>query len=608
MCGIVGYIGNKFVDSVLVVGLERLEYRGYDSAGIATISSGELFVCKKKGKLKALNDCLKEAGLGGNIGIGHTRWATHGEPSEINAHPHTDCKNEIAVVHNGIIENYQTLKEDLVARGHFFKSETDTEVIPHLIEENISEGLETAVRKAVAKIKGSFSICVISESEPDKIITAKFGSPLVIGLGKNENFIASDVTAILPHTKQVIVLNDGEIGIVSEEKITVTTPWGDTINKEVETVSWKAEDIEKGNYQFFMQKEIFEQPKIIETVISKKVTAGNIITLEEMNLSNNYLAKVKRIIIQACGTSWHAGLIGKYWLEKYAHIHTEVDVSSEYRYRNPIAEGDTLMLAISQSGETADTLAGIREGKSKFIKVLSIVNVVKSTIARESDGIIPIMAGPEIGVASTKAFTAQLTALYLFALQLGKLNYTISDTEAKNKLEGLIEIPKIMNAVLKRQDEIIKLSEKYYQKKNFIFLGRGINYPNALEGALKLKEISYIHSTGYPAGEFKHGPIALICEDTPVICLAPKDELYIKMISNIEEVKARKGKIISIATQGDTRIQSLSEDVFFIPECHEDISPIVTVLPLQLLAYHIAVKLGFDVDKPRNLAKSVTVE
>ena len=608
MCGIVGYVGNKSVDSVLVVGLERLEYRGYDSSGIATINDGELAICKRKGKLKILNDCLKETGLGGNIGIGHTRWATHGEPSERNSHPHTDCKKEIAVVHNGIIENYQALKEKLISKGHIFESETDTEVIPHLIEEYMGEGLENAVRKTILELKGSYAICVISEKEPDKIIVARAGSPIIIGLGKKENFIASDITAVLPHTKNVIILNDGEFAMVSQDNVTVTNQKGDILEKEIENITMKVEDLDKGNFKFFMLKEIYEQPKLIETILNQRIKNGNTIIFEDMNLSNKYLAKVKRIIIQACGTSWHSALVAKYWLEKYAHIHTEVDVSSEFRYRNPVAEGDTLMLAISQSGETADTLAGIREGKSKFIKVLSIVNVTKSTIARESDGIIPIMAGPEIGVASTKAYTAQLVALYLFSIYLGKLNYTIPDDEITSKLDGLKKIPGILNSVLANQDTILKCANEYYTSKNFIFLGRGINFPNALEGALKLKEISYIHSTGYPAGEFKHGPIALINETTPVVCLTPKDELYSKMASNIEEVNARKGNIISIATQGDTKITGISKHVIFIPECQQDISPIVTVLPLQLLAYHIAVKLGYDVDKPRNLAKSVTVE
>ncbi len=609
MCGIVGYIGDKFVDSVLIVGLERLEYRGYDSAGIATILDGELSIFKKKGKLKVLDDCLKEFPLGGNIGIGHTRWATHGEPSEINAHPHTDCKKQIAVVHNGIIENYLLLKEKLIEEGHIFVSETDTEVIPHLIENYIEEkGLLEATRIAVNELKGAFSICVISEKEPDKIICARKGSPLIVGLGKGENFVASDIPAILPITRNVKHLKDGEIACIKKDSVEFITFDGKPIQKEAETIIWEAKQVDKGDYEYFMLKEIYEQPQIIENVLSDRITSDLKLVPYEIGLDQRYLSKVKRIIIQACGTSWHAGLVGKFWLEKYAHIHTEVDISSEYRYRNPIIEGDTLMLAISQSGETADTLAGLREAKSKFIKVISIVNVTKSTIARESDGIIPIMAGPEIGVASTKAYTAQLVALYLFSLYLGKLHYVLSDEEIKEKLSKLKELPHIMRKVLKNQDTILEIAEEYYKHKDFIFLGRGLNYPNALEGALKLKEISYIHATGYPAGEFKHGPIALVNENVPVVCLIPQDSLYHKMFSNIQEVLARKGIIISIANEADQKIKEISKKVVYLPTCYEDITPMVFVIPLQLVAYYIAVKLGCDVDKPRNLAKSVTVE
>jgi len=608
MCGIVGYVGDKFVDSVLIVGLERLEYRGYDSAGIATILDGELGICKKKGKLKVLDECLKENPLGGNIGIGHTRWATHGEPSEINAHPHTDCKEQIAVVHNGIIENYLLLKEKLIEEGHIFESETDTEVIPHLIEKYIDRGLVEATRCAVKELKGAFAICVISEKEPDKIVVARHGSPLIIGLGRGENFIASDIPALLPLTRNVLHLKDGEIACITKDKVETINFEGKPVKKEVEQIAWESSRLDKGDYEYFMLKEIYEQPQVIEDVLSKRIGPDFSLIPYEIGLDQRYLSKVKRIIIQACGTSWHAGLVGKFWLEKYAHIHTEVDISSEYRYRNPVIEGDTLMLAISQSGETADTLAGLREAKSKFIKVLSIVNVTKSTIARESDGIIPIMAGPEIGVASTKAYTAQLVALYLFSLYLGKLHYVLSDDEIKEKLSKLKEIPHIMRKVLKNQDVILECAEEYHKCRDFIFLGRGLNYPNALEGALKLKEISYIHATGYPAGEFKHGPIALVNEKVPVVCLIPQDSLYQKMFSNIQEVVARKGIIISIANEGDTKIKDISKKVIYLPSCYEDITPIVFVLPLQLLAYHIAVKLGCDVDKPRNLAKSVTVE
>jgi len=607
MCGIIGYVGNKYVDSVLLVGLERLEYRGYDSAGIATILEGELDIRKKEGQLKKLSESLNLKPLGGNIGIGHTRWATHGEPTEINAHPHTDCKKQIAVVHNGIIENYQDLKENLIKEGHVFESETDTEVIPHLIEKFMDANLEKAVCRAVKELKGAYAICVLSEKEPDKIICVKLGGPLIIGLGNGENFVASDIPAILPLTRKVMYLKDNEIAVITKDKVKVMNLEGKIIEKKVETVDIEISRLDKGNYDYFMLKEINEQPRVIEKILHERIKNSKII-LDEMNLDKQYLAKVKRIIIQACGTSWHAGMVAKYWLEKYAHIHTEVDVSSEFRYRNPIAEGDTLMLAISQSGETADTLAGIREGKSKFVKVLSIVNVTSSTIARESDGILPIMAGPEIGVASTKAYTAQLTTLYLFTLYLAKLNYILTEENLENKIEKLKQIPDAIDKVLKKQDIILKCAEKYYQKRDFIFLGRGVNYPNALEGTLKLKEISYIHATGYPAGEIKHGPISLINQDMPVVCLIPKDELYDKMLNNVQEVIARKGIVIAIATEGDKKIAEIASDVIYIPACQEDITPIVTAVPLQLLAYHVAVKLGCDVDKPRNLAKSVTVE
>jgi len=608
MCGIVGYIGDKFVDSVLMVGLTRLEYRGYDSSGIATISEdNELNICKKKGKLKILDTYLKQLPLGGNIGIGHTRWATHGEPNEINAHPHIDCQKEIAVVHNGIIENYLELKEKLIKEGHIFISETDTEIIPHLIEKYISElSFEEAVRKTVLQLKGSYAICVISTKEPDKIIVVRNGNPLIIGIGKNENFIASDIPAIIQNTKNIIYLNDNEIGIITKDKVRITDFKGNTVVKNIEYIDTEISHFDKGKYKFFMLKEINEQPDVIERIISERIKDTKLV-FNELNLEKKYLSRVKKIIIQACGTSWHAGLVAKFYLEKFAHINTEVDVSSEFRYRNPIVEGDTLMLAISQSGETADTIAGIREAKSKFIKVISIVNVEKSTIAKESDGIIPIFAGPEIGVASTKAYTAELVSLFLFSLYLGILNYSTDEKEGKKLIDEIKKIPALLYNTL-TNNKISEIADLYYKSKDFIFLGRGINYPNALEGALKLKEISYIHATGYPAGEFKHGPIALIHSEMPVVCIIPKSELYLKMLNNIEEVVARKGRVIAIATENDKNISKISANVIYIPECNEIFSPILSVIPLQLLAYYIAVKLGCDVDKPRNLAKSVTVE
>lgn len=608
MCGIVGYIGNKFVDSVLIVGLERLEYRGYDSAGIGTISGTELLIRKKKGRLRLLDENLKQKPLGGSIGIGHTRWATHGEPSDENAHPHTDCKGEIAVVHNGIIENYQALKEKLISQGHIFTSETDTEVIPHLIEQNYTENILQAVIETVKELNGAFALCIISTKEPDKIIAVRQGSPLIISFGKEENFIASDIPAVMLHSRSVVYLKDSWIGIVYKDKVDIVDFQGKPVEYKIEQIGWETVQLDKGDYEYFMLKEIFEQPNIAEEILRKRLKGDNVILFDELSLDKKYLASVKRIIIQACGTSWHAGLVSEFWLEKYANIHTEVDVSSEYRYRNPLLEGDTLMIAISQSGETADTLAGIREAKSKFIKVLSVVNVTKSTIARESDSIIPIFAGPEVGVASTKAYTAQLISLLLFSLYLGYLNYTISEKEIKNILTELTKLPYLVRKTLNTHTLVKDYADKFYQSRDFLFISRGINYPNALEGALKLKEISYIHSTGYPAGEFKHGPIALVNENTPVVCIVPQGELYDKMLSNIKEVLARKGIIVAISTEGDEQIPQLTQYVIPIPRCSEVISPILTVIPLQLLAYYIAVKLGCDVDKPRNLAKSVTVE
>ncbi|RLD18536.1 MAG: glutamine--fructose-6-phosphate transaminase (isomerizing) [Caldiserica bacterium] len=607
MCGIVGYIGDKLADSVLIVGLERLEYRGYDSAGVAVIEEGELIYRKKKGKIKILREILEKNPVGGNIGIGHTRWATHGEVSDENAHPHFDCNKKIAVVHNGIIENYIELKEELIKKGHIFSSTTDTEVIAHLIEENFNGDLFEATRKTVKLLKGAFAICVISEKEPDKIVVARFGSPLIVGIGKDENFVASDVPALLPHTKSFVYLKDSEMAVLYKDKVLFFDFDGNKIEKKIERASVEIYDVDKGDYPYYMLKEIYEQPEVAERILNDKLK-GDEIFFENLNLSKSFLSKVKRVIIHACGTSFHAGLVGRFFLEKFARVYTEVDISSEFRYRNPLLEGDTLMIAISQSGETADTIAGLREAKSKFIKVLSIVNQEKSTIARESDGIIPIKAGPEIGVASTKAYTGEILCLYLFSLYLGRINYVVGEEEFKRYLKPLRDIPMKIRKILSDTSFIEELSDKYHKSKDFIFLGRGINYPTALEGALKLKEISYIHATGYPAGEFKHGPIALINPNMPCVCISPKSEIYDKMFSNIKEVAARKGIIISVATEGDEKIKEVSKHVIYIPDIIEELSPVLSIIPLQLLSYFIATKLGLDVDKPRNLAKSVTVE
>lgn len=608
MCGIVGYIGEKAADSVLLVGLERLEYRGYDSAGIAVIENNELEIRKKAGKLRILNKHLREYPVTANIGIGHTRWATHGEPTEINAHPHFDNKKKFAVVHNGIIENYNTLKEELIKEGYFFNTETDTEVIPHLISKYYHGDFEEAVLKTINRLEGSYALGIISEYHPDKIITVRYGSPLIIGKGENENFLASDIPALFNLTKTVYYLDDGDIGIITKKDIRFINSEGEEIKKQQKHIKIKDKEIGKSGYDHYMLKEIMEQPDIIKEIIKKRVIDQKIQFKHLGNLSNEYLAKVSRVIIQAAGTSWHAGLVGKFFIEEFARTHTEVDISSEFRYRNPVIEGDTLLIAISQSGETADTLAGIREAKSKFIKVLSICNNVESTIARESDAVIDILAGPEIGVASTKAYIAQVVSLFLFAVYFGRIKWTLDEDKINEYFKELQILPNKIQKVLDKKDEIKDLAEKYADANNSIFLGRSYNFPTAFEGALKLKEISYIHATGYQAGEFKHGPIALIDETVPVICIATKDEIYPKMISNIQEVRARKGIIISLATEGDEEIKNYSNEIIYLPPTLDILAPILNVIPLQLLSYYIAVKRGCDVDQPRNLAKSVTVE
>ncbi len=608
MCGIIGYVGNKDVTSVLMAGLWKLEYRGYDSAGIAVISDGELVVKKSCGRLMKLQELLDKEPVSGNVGIGHTRWATHGEPSDQNAHPQVDCKGKIAVVHNGIIENYYSLKEKLIKEKHIFKSNTDTEVIAHLVEKYMKGNLFEAVRKAVQELEGSYAIAVISEDEPDRIVAVRKGSPLVIGLGKDENLLASDIPAMLGHTRKMVILSDGDMAVLTREKVEIFNEKGERIEREITTIPWDLEELDRGEYPHFMLKEIHEQPEVIRKNIKLKLKNGKIDFGEAFNFEPRDFVNVGRIIIQACGTSWHAGYVGKYLLEELARVHTEVDISSEFRYRNPVVSGETLVIAISQSGETADTLAGLREAKAKFLRVLSVVNVVGSTIARESDGVIYIHAGPEIGVASTKAYTAQLFSLYLFSLYLARIKWTLDEEEVRRRLDEVKKIPELMERILEREEEIKKIAKRFYRAKNFMFLGRGINYPSALEGALKLKEISYIHATGYPAGEMKHGPIALIDKKTPVVAIAPASSVYEKMLNNIEEVKARGGRVIAIATEGDRKIKRLADYVFYIPEVPEELSPMLVALPLQLLAYHIAVLNGRDVDKPRNLAKSVTVE
>jgi len=611
VCGIVGYIGERPAQEILLTGLKRLEYRGYDSSGIAVILPGKNTpsVRKSPGKIKALDKLLKSKPLAGSVGIAHTRWATHGAPTQNNAHPHTDCENEIALVHNGIIENYEPLKAQLLKEGHVFRSQTDTEVIVHLIEKfykNIP--LEEAVRKALKLVTGSFAIAVIAKQEPDKLVGARSGSPLIIGIGKGENFLASDAPAILEHTKDIIFLDENEVAVLSKNSCKITDLNGRLVTRETRRINWDIEQAQKQGYKHFMLKEINEQPKIVEGLLDLRIQKDSRIIFQEQDIQLEKLKSIKSIFIVACGTAYHAGLVGKYALESLCKIPTYIDVSSEFRYRDLLIDKDTLVLAISQSGETADTLAGAREAKKLGASVISICNVLGSTLTRESDGVMYTYAGPEIGVASTKAYTAQLAAVYLFAFYLAEVRDIIPQNKINKLLEELRGIPKKQREILKEQDAIARLSRRHSHFGSFLYLGRNINYPSALEGALKLKEISYIPAEGYAAGEMKHGPIALIDEYRAVVCIAPASKVYEKMISNIQEIRSRCGKIIAIATEGDANIKELTAEVIYIPKCEELFSPLLVVLPLQLLAYHIAVKRGCDVDQPRNLAKSVTVE
>ena len=608
MCGIVGYVGHKFADPVLLVDLERLEYRGYDSAGIATLNRGELGVRRRVGRLRVLDASLKEAPLGGTVGIGHTRWATHGEPSETNAHPHVDCSGRLAVVHNGIIENYLELRSALIKEGHIFKSQTDSEVIAHLLEKFIHLGLLRAVLRVVQDLKGSFAFVVICEDEPDRLVAAKCGSPLLVGLGEGETFLASDQTALSSHVTRFMNLDDGEIVTVTSRGAEVINFYGQSVEQQVETSEMGAAAVERNGYDSFMQKEIREQPDVIRRILSTYTRPDGTVDFSDCPLTPQMLARTSRIMIQACGTSWHAGLVGKRLLEGLARVHTEVDISSEFRYRNPILEGDTLVVALSQSGETADTLAGIRQAKSRFMKVLSICNVATSSIARESDVFLDMLAGPEIGVASTKAYTAELVMLTLLTTYLAKVRWTIDEAQEKRIVSELRLLPDKMERVLMSQDDVIRVAEEYSGSEHFIFLGRGFDYPTALEGALKLKEISYIHATGYAAGEFKHGPIALVQENLPVVCLATHGALHDKMMSNVQEVRARKGRIIGVTDEKAGDVGKMFDHCLVVPETSDELMPILSVIPLQLLAYHVATLRGCDVDKPRNLAKSVTVE
>ncbi len=617
MCGIVGYIGSKKVVPLILDGLKRLEYRGYDSAGVAVVGqNGKLEIRRASGKLRNLEEAVRLAPLDGMYGIGHTRWATHGRPTEENAHPHRDCTGQIVVVHNGIIENYLELKQQLIAKGHKFVTETDTEVIAHLVEANMNGKLENAVQKTVKQLTGVYALAVVSTMDPQKIVAARWGPPAVIGLGENEFFVASDIPAVLHHTRNVFFLADGDIAVITLSGVRLMDFDGAAVERPVQHITWDPIMAEKGGFKHFMQKEIFEQPRAVrDTLVGRVSLDTGKVFLDEMDITEQEFRDFQNIRIVACGTSWHAGLAGKFMIERLAQVPVEVDYGSEFRYRDPIVDHRTLVIVISQSGETADTIAAQREARQKGAKTLAICNVVGSMITREASGTILTHAGPEIGVASTKAFSGQLTALALLALHLGELRAGTSPDAARALVQEMARIPHKMEWILQRDDEYEALARQFFRHSDFLYLGRGIHYPIALEGALKLKEISYIHAEGYPAGEMKHGPNALIDENLPVVIIATRDEKdaasmtrYEKTVSNIKEVKARDGIVISIVTEGDRLAREASDHVIEIPPAPEILTPILEILPLQLLAYHIAVRRGCDVDQPRNLAKSVTVE
>ncbi len=611
MCGIVGYIGPTQAAPLLLEGLRRLEYRGYDSAGLTVCANGSLVTRKRAGKIKDLVANLGSELPQGTMGIAHTRWATHGPPTTTNAHPHHDCSDEFAVVHNGIVENAGVLRKKLRELGHTFRTETDTEILAHLIEEMFEDNLERAVSAALSQVEGTYGIAVVSTRDRDQVVAARRGSPLLLGIGENNDyFVASDAAAVVAHTRNVVYLDDGELAVLSRDGYQTLDLRGRRLDKEVSKVSWDLETIERGGFSHFMLKEIFEQPDSIhDTMRGRLLAEEGTARLGGLSgcLPVDEIDRYNRIILTACGTSWHAGLIGEYMLEEFARIPVEVEYASEFRYKDPILDDRSLVVAISQSGETADTLAALREGMERGARAIGIVNVVGSTIARESDCGVYIHAGPEIGVASTKAFTSQVVALSLLALYMGRRRGASAE-RGRKMVEALLELPGQISEILARNDEIRELAELYHEHRNFLYLGRGYNFPVALEGALKLKEISYIHAEGYPAAEMKHGPIALIDENMPVVVIAPHDSVYTKVLSNIEEVKARGGRVIAITSDGNGEMRGLADHVISVPRTLEMLQPVLTVIPLQLLAYHIAVRRGCDVDQPRNLAKSVTVE
>ena len=614
MCGIIGYIGSKPVVPVLIEGLRRLEYRGYDSAGVAVVHDGRVELRRAAGKLSRLADAIDAQPIAGDYGVGHTRWATHGRPTEENAHPHRDCSGQIVVVHNGIIENYLDLKRELQREGHRFVTETDTEIVAHLIEREMKDAsLEVAVRRALLLLRGLFALVVISADDPGKIVAVRNGPPIIVGLGQDEFFVASDIPAILSHTRDVVFLGDEEMAVITRHGVEFTNFAGSQVSKVTQRVMWDPVMAEKAGYRHFMLKEIHEQPRAAEeTILGRLSLDTGKVFLEEVNISEADLRSINRIAIVACGTSWHAGLVGKYIIEQLTGVPVEVDYGSEFRYRQPIVDRHTLTVVITQSGETADTRGALLEAKNRGARSLAICNVVGSMVTREAEGTIYTHAGPEIGVASTKAFTSQLVALQLLALYLAQVRNSVSTEAARSHIQALLELPKLLEQTLKTSQKMEEIASRLYGRSDFLYLGRGINFPIALEGALKLKEISYIHAEGYPAGEMKHGPIALIDEQVPVVTIAPRDDVFDKMLGNIQEAKARGGSIVALTSEGHDKLSSVldpaADFMVSVPQSAPLLTPILLVLPLQLLAYHVAVRRGCDVDQPRNLAKSVTVE
>jgi glucosamine--fructose-6-phosphate aminotransferase (isomerizing) len=614
MCGIIGYIGSKPVVPVLIEGLRRMEYRGYDSAGVALVSPEGISLRRSAGKLANLENAIRIEPVNGLYGVGHTRWATHGRPTEENAHPHRDCTGRIVVVHNGIIENYLELKKELQSQGHEFKTETDTEIVAHLVEREMrDDGLENAVRRALVYMRGMFAIVLVSVEDPEKIVAVRNGPPIVVGLGQDEFFVASDIPAILAHTRDVVFLGDEEMAIITRSGVQFTDYAGRAVSKTTQRVLWDPIAAEKGGHKHFMLKEIFEQPTAArDTILGRVSLERGQIFLEDLNIPEEMFRTLQKVTIIACGTSWHAALVGKYLIEALAQVPVEVDYGSEYRYRNPIVASNELAIVITQSGETADTLAALREAKKKGAQSIAICNVVGSMATREAQGTVYTHAGPEIGVASTKAFTSQLIALQLLALYMAQVRGTLTPSQIRDHITELLQMPQTLELALKASASLDKVAERFYNRTDFLFLGRGINYPIALEGALKLKEISYIHAEGYPAGEMKHGPIALIDERMPVVAIAPNDHVFEKMIGNVQEAKARGGSVIALTTEGDPRMAGVldpqTDVIVQMPATTALLTPVVMTIPLQLLAYHIAVRRGCDVDQPRNLAKSVTVE